>query len=966
MRLPSKTAIMSSVYDVAIRIAAETKDLVKEVKSSTNLLSNMAAIAGTVFAAGQIKDAVAEIYNYGSALDTIRSKAGQLTGLQGEALNKLTGDIKATGDMWEQDYNKVLETSNVLMKQMGIDGDESMKLIKQGLASGGDATGDFLQQVSEYAPMFHDAKMEAGAMIAIITQSVKSGVYSDKGADAIKEGMLRMREMTKATREALDGIGLSSSSIEQGLSDGSMQMFDVIKMVSQKLNDLPPQSAKVGTAIADIFGGAGEDAGLAYLQTLKDIELDMDKVTDSSGDLTKQQLAQAEASKALQTEMANLFGGMNEEIREVKLTAMELAVGVVQNFDNITRAVKIGGTALVAYKTYTIAADFSMMKWRRTLVSTRQAIRGVNTAIKANPIGLAIGLLATAGVAYLAYKDSVDDASQSQEGFNTRMSETNTLLDSVLDRIEDSSISKFSDYFDLDKLDSKQLSLFKKEIDGLSKSEIKTVIEQIKDKVGELNREFTTLEEDGFDRVKDNDIFEVQTKALEKYRSMIKIAESELGDFKGDEVSWYQKIEDEIKAVQKEIKEVGVGDTNRLITLNSQLANLEEQKKKLKELGKVPTVKMLKLDLSDEDLDDFDELEIIDEQAPIIVAALKKELKEAAEYNALFGDSHSLLQDQIELTKQSITDLIDNGYGAESKYVKALVSDLDTLQERYKSSNAGFMEWVGNLRQGIGTVQQGISNITSLGSAFDSLHQKEKEGNATALDYISVVLQMASSILGTIQVVDTISKALKAKQVIETVATTTAIGEEAAKATAVVSAEASKSAAVTASQTVQTTAIVTGQSAQTAAVLAAATTQAAAIMILGQVSMGANASRGISAAIASAAMLPFPYNMGAMGVALNTSTGMFVAAKGVAAGLAATPFADGGVVTGPTLGLVGEYPGAANNPELIAPADKMMGYIRKAVGEAGGGVGGTVKIVFANGSLEGYMDHQNRKQRNFR
>jgi hypothetical protein len=36
-----------------------------------------------------------------------------------------------------------------------------------------------------------------------------------------------------------------------------------------------------------------------------------------------------------------------------------------------------------------------------------------------------------------------------------------------------------------------------------------------------------------------------------------------------------------------------------------------------------------------------------------------------------------------------------------------------------------------------------------------------------------------------------------------------------------------------------------------------------------------------------------------------------------------TAFANGGIVSGPTMGLMGEYPGAQNNPEVIAPLDKL-------------------------------------------
>ena len=38
-------------------------------------------------------------------------------------------------------------------------------------------------------------------------------------------------------------------------------------------------------------------------------------------------------------------------------------------------------------------------------------------------------------------------------------------------------------------------------------------------------------------------------------------------------------------------------------------------------------------------------------------------------------------------------------------------------------------------------------------------------------------------------------------------------------------------------------------------------------------------------------------------------------------------FSEGGIVSGPTLGLVGEYPGARTNPEVIAPLDKLRGML---------------------------------------
>jgi hypothetical protein len=45
-----------------------------------------------------------------------------------------------------------------------------------------------------------------------------------------------------------------------------------------------------------------------------------------------------------------------------------------------------------------------------------------------------------------------------------------------------------------------------------------------------------------------------------------------------------------------------------------------------------------------------------------------------------------------------------------------------------------------------------------------------------------------------------------------------------------------------------------------------------------------------------------------------------------------TAFADGGIVSGPTLGLMGEYPGASTNPEVIAPLSKLQGMLAPSSG----------------------------------
>ena len=60
----------------------------------------------------------------------------------------------------------------------------------------------------------------------------------------------------------------------------------------------------------------------------------------------------------------------------------------------------------------------------------------------------------------------------------------------------------------------------------------------------------------------------------------------------------------------------------------------------------------------------------------------------------------------------------------------------------------------------------------------------------------------------------------------------------------------------------------------------------------------------------------------------------------------ATPFAEGGIVSGTTFAMVGEYAGASNNPEVIAPLDKLRTLIEPR------GEDSPAQVVFKIGSRE--------------
>lgn len=274
-------------------------------KTLLGLLSNpvFLAIAGIAAAGAAFK----WWYDYNAGLVEATRLTQQFTGKSGDDLKAFRNEVQAVADSFNADFRETLIATNALSKQFGISANEALQLVKDGFLSGADANGEFLDTLKEYPAYFKEAGISADQFVAIVTQTNKMGIFSDKGVDAIKEANLRLREMTTATAAALDGIGISSEQVQKDLQTGTKTTFDVIQDVSAKLAELPDNAATVGAAIADIFGEPGEDAGLQYLRTLKDISTNMDEVKGKAGVLAQLQEEQLQSQIELQNALSGLF-----------------------------------------------------------------------------------------------------------------------------------------------------------------------------------------------------------------------------------------------------------------------------------------------------------------------------------------------------------------------------------------------------------------------------------------------------------------------------------------------------------------------------------------------------------------------------------------------------------------------------------------------------------------------------------
>ncbi|MEM9836163.1 MAG: phage tail tape measure protein [Bacteroidota bacterium] len=273
-------------------------------------------------------------------LTKLRGEVQRFTAATGEDLDNYTTRIDALSKTFGDSTDEVLIAANALTKQLTGDFNESLQLIEKGYLSGANAGGDFLDQVKEYPAFFREAGLSGEQMISIISQSVNEGVFSDKGADLIKEFNLRIRELPKSTKEALTAIGTDSEAIgkiieEEGVGGAFIE-------VQKRLNGLKDDSPVVGQALADIFGGPGEDAGIQFIKNLDLTGEALNELVDVGNEYTQQlqeqydaNLELSEAQNEVSKRLTDTQNSLSVYVTRAKTLFFSLTSQVLEFFENL-------------------------------------------------------------------------------------------------------------------------------------------------------------------------------------------------------------------------------------------------------------------------------------------------------------------------------------------------------------------------------------------------------------------------------------------------------------------------------------------------------------------------------------------------------------------------------------------------------------------------------------------------------
>lgn len=288
--------------------------------------------------------------------------------------------------------------------------------------------------------------------------------------------------------------------------------------------------------------------------------------------------------------------------------------------------------------------------------------------------------------------------------------------------------------------------------------------------------------------------------------------------------------------------------------------------------------------------------------------------KEIAEINGLSnrefkikvkGIGFDALTDKIRELQKQLNDTNNPVTEGQRKDIEEMIS---TYEQWRKSSISSF-----------DTVKSGWDGIKGIGDSINSITDA-LDGNGNAWQKVTAIvdgfIQLYESISAIVGIIDMLTTASTAHAAAKT-------GEAAA-----------------------TTATATAQGVETAAQTAAAV---AMIPVIVANKLATASYMELASAMYFAAHASIPF------VGFGIAAGFVSAATAMVEAVGVMPFANGGVVSGPTLALVGEYAGASNNPEVIAPLDKLRSMIQPQ-----GGIGGNVRFEIEGRKLVGVISNTTR------
>lgn len=329
---------LSQIGDKIVEIGDKAKDFALETDESygklyatTNLsgqaLEDLKGVAQDVFKSG-VTDSIDE-----ATEATAIMKQG-FKDLDDTSLAKLTSQVISLSERTGTDVQENVTGTTQLMNAFGLDSQKAFDLVADGYKNGLNSSGDFMDTLNEYAPLFQQAGFSAQDMLSIMKNGLSNGAMNtDKVADAVKELQIRLGD---GSFEA--NMGTFSEATQNSFKqwqEGKATVADVAQSIQKDLNKMSPEDKqKALSALSSQFEDLGTKAGGSLFNIGKEFDNVNGKLDEAA-----QKTASQEWQGALNEMQAALLP-IGTDILNALLPVLQILGELAQWFSNLPGPIK--------------------------------------------------------------------------------------------------------------------------------------------------------------------------------------------------------------------------------------------------------------------------------------------------------------------------------------------------------------------------------------------------------------------------------------------------------------------------------------------------------------------------------------------------------------------------------------------------------------------------------------------------
>lgn len=268
-----KENLVNTAVDALKELAAQAKETVEEIEDATQ---HFEASTGT--SAQSMKEFSKEIKdlygnNYGDSLGTVADDMAKVKQYMGETdpskISDITENAIALEDVFGMDFQESIRGVDALMGSMGLTADEAFDYIAKGAQNGLDKSGELVDNLAEYAPLWAQQGFSAQEMFSILQNGLETGAYNlDKVNDFVKEFGISLNDGRMS--DNLTHFSNDTKAIFTAFQSGkatSKQVFDSV--VNDLANATNQQEAL--TLASNMWSALGEDNSLEMIKSLNKV-----------------------------------------------------------------------------------------------------------------------------------------------------------------------------------------------------------------------------------------------------------------------------------------------------------------------------------------------------------------------------------------------------------------------------------------------------------------------------------------------------------------------------------------------------------------------------------------------------------------------------------------------------------------------------------------------------------------------